>query len=72
MSEEKSLCPTCTSSVMCNTWGEVKCKVHKRRIYGYKTMTACGSYKKRPKDFKEPKCQCKDCLKNATLVEEDM
>lgn len=71
MDEEKSLCPSCTNSIRCETWAEWKCKAQKRRIYGYKTMTVCGSYKKRPKDFKEPKCQCEDCLKNATLIEEE-
>jgi hypothetical protein len=71
MSENNGLCPTCVSSIFCDTYGEVKCLVHKRRIYGYKTMMTCGSYKKRPKDFKEPKCQCESCLKNAALVEEE-
>lgn len=58
------LCPSCTNSIRCNTWAEWKCKVQERRIYGYKTMTECKSYKKRPKDFEEPKCQCEDCFEN--------
>lgn len=71
MSEEKGLCPTCVNGVMCNTWGEMKCLSKKMRIYGYKTMTVCGSYKKRPRDFKEPKCQCEECLKRAAVYEEE-
>lgn len=64
------LCPTCGNSIYCPTWSEVKCTVKEKRIYGYKTMTVCGSYKKRPKDFKEPRCRCEDCLKNELLAAE--
>ena len=66
----EGLCPTCESAIWCSTWGEVKCKVHERRIYGYKTLTDCKLYKKRDKAFKEPKCQCEDCLKNDLLAAE--
>lgn len=63
----KSLCPSCASAIFCPTWGQFKCRTKKRYITGCKTI--CGSYKKRPKDFKEPRCQCEDCLKNEALME---
>lgn len=56
------LCATCEKSIFCNTWGEWKCKGLELRVYG--DVVQCGTYKKRPKDFKEPKCQCEDCLNN--------
>lgn len=61
------LCPSCASAIWCDTWGQFKCKTKQRYITGYKTM-GCASYKKRPKDFEEPKCQCEDCLRNEELV----
>lgn len=64
------LCPTCANAIFCDTWGQFKCTVKERRITGYKTMTVCGDYKKRPKDFKEPLCHCEDCMKNELLAEE--
>lgn len=71
MSENNaSLCPTCGSAIWCDTWGQFKCVEKKIYITGYKTMTVCGSYKKRPKGFKEPACQCEDCLKNELLTAE--
>lgn len=66
----QGLCPTCAESIHCDTWGEMKCKKLERRINGYKTLTYCKFYKKRDKSFKEPKCQCEDCLKNGALHEE--
>ena len=65
------LCPSCDNSIWCPTWDEWKCKVKERRIYDYKTLTKCKSYKKRDKNFKEPKCQCEDCLKNELLWGEE-
>ena len=63
-------CTSCVNGIRCSTWSEVKCKKLERRIYGYKTLIDCKFYKKRPKDFKEPRCQCEDCLKNELLSEE--
>ena len=56
-------------SVSCSTWAETKCKAFNIRIYS--VITKCESYNKRPKDFKESKCQCESCLKNEKLNEED-
>lgn len=73
MSETKSLCEDCVSAVSCETWGEVKCLAQKKRIYGYVKLidpAQCKFYKKRGKGFKEPKCQCEDCLRNEQLAEE--
>lgn len=71
MSENTTtLCPTCTSSIFCNTWGQFKCTAKERYITGYKTMTVCGDYKKRPKHWKESPCRCEDCLKNDLLADE--
>lgn len=67
MAETNYLCPQCVNSVRCETWAEWKCLAQKKRIYGYKTLTECKFYKKRGKGFKEPKCQCEDCLKNPLL-----
>ena len=64
------LCPSCSNALHCETWGEYKCTVKKMRIYGCKTMTVCGSYKKRPKNWTEIPCRCEDCLKNDSLAEE--
>lgn len=70
MSETKEFCPTCTQSIFCPTWSEVKCKAFERRVYNYDKLTECVFYKKRGKDFKEPRCRCEDCLKNESLHEE--
>lgn len=70
MNETKTLCDTCAESIFCPTWAEVKCKALKKRIYGYKKMTKCKFYKQRPKNFKEARCQCEDCLKNDLLAGE--
>lgn len=67
----EGLCPTCVNSIRCETWAEWKCKKLERRIYGYAKLTDCKFYKKRDKNFKEPKCQCEDCLKNPLLAVED-
>ena len=56
------LCKSCESCIECGTWGEKKCKALKTRIYS--KIENCKHYKKRDKNFKEPKCQCDDCLKN--------
>lgn len=70
MSENKSLCPTCNNSIRCETWGEVKCTAKKRRINEWKEIVECREYKKRSAKWKEPRCQCKDCLENEKLSEE--
>ena len=67
--ENIELCMTCTNSIMCPTWGDVKCLARKQRIHGYKKLVECKYYKKRDKGFKEQPCQCDDCLKNP-LVDE--
>ena len=64
----KFLCETCMNAIWCLTWAEWKCKVKEKRIRG--ELTKCESYKKRDKNFKEPKCQCKNCLENELLFEE--
>lgn len=70
---EETLCSTCTNAIYCPTWSEWKCKTHAIRfsIYGRSMPTKCADYKKRSKDFKEPKCQCDDCLKNDFLCDEE-
>lgn len=70
MSESKSLCPACSNSIRCETWAEWKCTARKRRIYGWVDLTLGKKYKKRPKNWKEPPCRCKDCLENDKLSEE--
>ena len=65
-----NLCPNCTSAIFCDTWGQFKCTAKKRYISNYRVVLQCESYKKRPKDYKDRKCQCEDCLKNAALAEE--
>lgn len=67
----KELCPNCVNSVRCETWAEWKCKAYEKRVYDYDTLTNCKSFKLRDKNFKDPKCQCDDCLKNDILWEED-
>lgn len=68
-----SLCPNCIHSVWCPTWAEYKClkKAIRFSICGHSQPTGCSDYKKRGKDFKEPKCQCEDCLKNEILWDEE-
>lgn len=63
-----NLCASCSNSLRCYTWGEYRCSVTTRRVY--ETVTKCDDYKKRGKDFKEPRCQCDDCLRNESLAEE--
>lgn len=63
-----NLCGTCEHSRHCEVWGETKCVELKQRIYG--SVANCDKYKKRPKNFKEPKCQCEDCQKRETDAEE--
>ena len=43
----------------------------KKRIYNYKDLVSCSSYLKRDKNFKESKCQCKSCLENEMLIDEE-
>lgn len=62
MAEVKK-CDTCAHAIHCDTWGEVKCTYLKMRIYDFETMTECKFYKKRPKDFEEPNCQCEECVR---------
>lgn len=64
----QGLCPTCMNSIRCDTWSEWKCIIHEKRIYGYRTMTECKFYGKRPAKFKTSRCQCEDCLKNPELT----
>jgi hypothetical protein len=59
--DNENLCVTCESSIMCNVWGQYKCKVKQRYITGPKKT--CMSYKKRSKNFEEPKCHCDDCTR---------
>lgn len=68
----KQLCASCSSSIWCPTWGEWKCRLHERRIYSAMLLSKqCPDYKRRPKDFKESKCQCKSCLENEALLDEE-
>lgn len=66
------LCPTCIHSCWCPTWAEYRCFAKEIRLseYGIPQPTECSEYKKREKDFKEPKCQCEDCLDNEKLWNE--
>ena len=63
------LCASCTQSIYCDTWSEWKCRAKEKRIYNYKTITNCEYYKKRDKNFKEPKCQCENCLENELIYD---
>ena len=67
----EGLCPTCSNSIWCPIWAEWKCKAFEKRIYVYATMSFCGSYVKRDKNFKESKCQCDSCLENEMLKDEE-
>lgn len=64
----KTLCETCSEAIWCPTWAEWRCKAKEKRIYV--KLTKCSDYKKRDKNFKEPKCQCESCLENDDLLEE--
>ena len=66
---DECLCASCTQSIYCDTWGEWKCKAKEKRIYNFKTITNCEYYKKRDKNFKEPKCQCENCLENELIYD---
>ena len=68
--QDSSLCSKCNNSIWCDTWAEWKCKAKKRRIYNYKEVVKCDSYSKRPKDFKETRCQCDDCNENEMLYDD--
>ena len=68
---DECLCASCTQSIYCDTWSEWKCKAKEKRIYNFKTLTECEYYKKRDKNFKEPRCQCESCLGNDILFEEE-
>ena len=65
----EGLCPSCKNSIWCPTWAEWKCKAKSRRVHS--AVTKCDDYNKRGKDFKESKCQCKDCLRNEILWNEE-
>ena len=69
--DELPLCTTCVMSIWCPTWSEWRCKAKEKRIYNFKTLTECEYYKKRDKNFKEPRCQCESCLGNDILFEEE-
>lgn len=67
----ESVCSSCSNSIWCPTLAEWKCKAFEKRIYVYATMSFCGSYVKRDKNFKESKCQCDSCLENEMLKDEE-
>ena len=58
--------------IWCPTWGEMKCVAHAKRIYNPENLSECKEYVKRPSNFEERPCQCKDCLTNEKLSEEDV
>lgn len=62
----ESLCASCVYSCRCTTWAEWKCLKQAIRFssYGHVMPMKCSDYKKRDKNFKEPKCQCEDCLRD--------
>lgn len=70
---KEGLCSSCVNSIWCNTWAEWKCAKRKTRFtnFGYSQPATCTDYKKRDKNFKEPKCQCEDCLRNESLLGEE-
>ena len=65
----KTLCEICSEAIWCPTWAEWRCKAKEKRIYV--KLAKCSDYKKRDKNFKEPKCQCESCLENDDLWEEE-
>lgn len=69
---KESLCASCSMSLWCPTWAERKCMKRKIRFstYGHFQPVECPDYKKRDKNFKESRCQCDDCLKNESLLDE--
>ena len=68
---KQNLCASCSHSIFCPTWAEWKCRVKERRIhFSITTSKQCPDYEKRDKNFKESKCQCKDCLQNESLWDE--
>lgn len=69
---KEGLCSSCSNSIRCDTWAEWKCTKRAIRFssYGYSMPAKCSDYVKRPKNWKEMKCQCEDCLKNESLTEE--
>lgn len=70
MGENKNLCSSCSNSIWCSTFAEVKCTAKKKRIYNYAEMTECADFKKRPAKWKEMRCGCEDCQKNELLMED--
>ena len=67
---DECLCASCTQSIYCFTCFECICNVKEQLFYNYKTITNCEYYKKRDKNFKEPKCQCENCLENELTMED--
>lgn len=70
---KQNLCTSCVNCVRCYTWGEWKCLKQAVRFtsHGHSMPTKCSDYEKRDNNFKEPKCQCKDCLVNESLWDEE-
>lgn len=67
----EQICASCVNSIYCDTWAEWKCKINEKRIYSTMELSKkCSDYKKRGKDFNEVKCQCEDCLRNESLLDE--
>lgn len=56
-------CTICANAIWCPTWAEWKCVVQKKRHVA--AVTNCDDFKPKAKSFKEPECQCEDCLANA-------
>lgn len=65
-------CSNCGKSIWCPTWGEWKCTAYKKRVYARKDIVECDEYIKRPANWPEVPCRCKDCLDNEKLSEEDV
>ena len=67
------LCTTCIYSCWCPTWGDYRCFEKEIRLstYGFQQPINCSVYKKRGKDFKEPKCQCENCLENEKSLDDE-
>ena len=65
------LCSRCAFAIWCPTWAEMKCLAKNKRITEWATLGDCDSYKSKDKDFKEPECQCKNCLENDLLLDEE-
>lgn len=58
-------CRNCSNSIFCPTWTEWKCTVKKVRYFDPESN--CDKHIKRPKNWKDMKCRCEDCLKNDLL-----